>query len=130
MLLVGDAESGAREDPSAAVGDVEAELLAKHMDKLKVDILQVGHHGSKTSSREEFLHAIEPRYALIGVGPTAYSGVRLPDAEVIHAITTLPSKPVLLRTDAHDAKGCIKADRVGMDDSAPGGCDNFILTVK
>jgi competence protein ComEC len=130
LLLVGDAESGAREDPSAAVGDVEAELLAKHLDKLKVDILQVGHHGSKTSSREAFLQAIEPKYALIGVGPTAYSGVRLPDPEVIHAISTLPSKPVILRTDKNDAKGCDTQDRVGLDNSGPGGCDNYILTVK
>jgi competence protein ComEC len=129
-LLVGDAESGARDDPSTPPGDVEAALLANHKSQLKVDILQVGHHGSKTSSRSQFLDAVLPSYALIGVGPTAYSGVVLPDPEVIEALSTLASHPTVLRTDVHDAAGCDAADRVGVDDTAPGGCDNYVLTVK
>ncbi len=35
---------------------------------LQSTILKVAHHGSKTSTTAEFLKAVKPRYALIGVG--------------------------------------------------------------
>jgi len=34
----------------------------------EVDILKIGHHGSRFSTSEEFLDVLKPRYALIGVG--------------------------------------------------------------
>ena len=34
----------------------------------KIDVLKVGHHGSKTSSSKEFIDIIKPKYALISVG--------------------------------------------------------------
>ena len=34
----------------------------------KVDILKVGHHGSKTSSSKEFINEINPKYSIISVG--------------------------------------------------------------
>lgn len=37
-------------------------------DVLKCDVLKVGHHGSKTSSSEEFLDAVKPSMAVIQVG--------------------------------------------------------------
>lgn len=56
-------------------GDIEeiAEkaILSKYkenLDILKSDVLKVAHHGSKTSSTLEFLNAVEPKYAIIGVG--------------------------------------------------------------
>lgn len=55
-------------------GDIEeiAEkaILEKYKDtnKLKSTILKVAHHGSKSSSTEEFLNAVKPKVALIGVG--------------------------------------------------------------
>jgi competence protein ComEC len=36
--------------------------------RLKTDILKVGHHGSKTSTSEYFIKAIEPEYSVIQVG--------------------------------------------------------------
>ena len=54
-------------------GDIE-EIAEKEILKitkqevLKSDVLKVGHHGSKTSSTEEFLEAVNPKIALIGVG--------------------------------------------------------------
>ena len=33
-----------------------------------IDILKVGHHGSKTSSNKEFIDIINPKYSIISVG--------------------------------------------------------------
>ena len=33
-----------------------------------IDILKVGHHGSKTSSGEYFINEINPKYSIISVG--------------------------------------------------------------
>jgi competence protein ComEC len=57
MLLVGDAE-----------GEEENELLARSPEKLRADVLKVGHHGSATSSSPAFLAAVAPREAVISVG--------------------------------------------------------------
>lgn len=46
----------------------EAELLAKHPDKLSAVLLVVPHHGSKTSSTEKFISAVHPRYAVFTAG--------------------------------------------------------------
>ena len=53
IIMTGDAET-----------EVEEEILVSNAD-LDAEILKVGHHGSDTSSSEEFLDAISPDYALI-----------------------------------------------------------------
>ena len=136
MLLTGDVESGPRANPSATLGQGEKALVENHAQDLHADIFQVPHHGSSTSSRLEFLELVQPRIALIGVGPLPYAGVVLPEANVISAIKSLASKPVILRTDLNDrsvarcAERGSRVDRVGNDDSRPGGCDNFIIDIS
>jgi competence protein ComEC len=44
--------------------DCEEELI-KQGTKLKSDFLKVSHHGSSTSSTDEFLHVVNPAYAVI-----------------------------------------------------------------
>ncbi len=56
ILLTGDAERPAENDM------LESGLLHP------VTLLKVGHHGSKTSSSEEFLSAIHPQFAIISDG--------------------------------------------------------------
>ena len=56
-LLTGDIESGA-----------ERELADCCARDLRADLLKVAHHGSRTSSTEDFLDAVAPRLALISVG--------------------------------------------------------------
>ena len=47
--------------------EVENDLIYKY--KLKnIDVLKVGHHGSKTSSSKNFIDEIEPKYSIISVG--------------------------------------------------------------
>ena len=54
IIMTGDAET-----------DVEEEVLAKYRDELDAEILKAGHHGSDTSTSDEFLEAVSPDYALI-----------------------------------------------------------------
>ena len=53
------------------MGDVsvttEKEILSKY-NLPDIDILKVGHHGSKTSSSKEFINEINPKYSIISVG--------------------------------------------------------------
>ncbi len=56
MLFTGDIEKA------------EGNLAKKYKNELKSTILKVAHHGSKTSTSEEFLKYVEPQIALIGVG--------------------------------------------------------------
>ncbi len=47
--------------------ETEKAILAKY-DLKDIDFLKVGHHGSDTSSSQEFINRINPKYALISVG--------------------------------------------------------------
>ena len=47
--------------------DVEEDLIEKY-NLQNIDVLKVGHHGSKTSSSEEFIDGINPKYSVISVG--------------------------------------------------------------
>ncbi len=125
LLLTGDAESGPREDPAAPLGDVEEHLVEAFRPELRADILQVGHHGSETSSRTAFLRAVAPTLALVSAGPKLFHGVRLPDASVLAALAATGA--TILRTDAHDG-ACELRLRLGPDRGA-GGCDSYVITV-
>lgn len=144
VLLTGDAESGARAQWNLAPGATEQYLLQHFASDLKADILQVGHHGSMTSSRLPFLQAISPKIALISAGPKKYGSVVLPDQAVIDALTTIGAD--IYRTDVHDKKGCPVAvkpgcqmadnvdcqteDKIGANDyNNPGGCDNYLIRI-
>lgn len=57
------------------MGDLSSEYEAKLVNmypNLKVDYLQVGHHGSNTSSSAFFLHRYHPKIALISCGRNNY----------------------------------------------------------
>mgnify|MGYP003313693529 CR=1 FL=1 len=47
--------------------EVEEDLIEKY-NLQNIDVLKVGHHGSKTSSSEEFIGEINPKYSVISVG--------------------------------------------------------------
>lgn len=60
----------------------------------QVDVLKVGHHGSRFSSSADFLDAIDPLVALIGVGKNSYGH---PTPEVLNRLATAGAK--IFRTD-------------------------------
>lgn len=130
VLLTGDATGGERRDPPAAPdeGSAEQALLALGAAELGADVLFVGHHGSKTSTRAAFLDAVRPKHAVISSGPMAYSGVVLPDAAVLEL---LRSRDVRVhRTDVDDEACEAAPDKVGADaDGAPGGCNAVTLRI-
>ena len=65
-----------------ATDKTEKEILHKNID---VDILKVGHHGSKYSSTDSFLTRVSPEYAIISVGtPNSYEH---PNTETINKLT-------------------------------------------
>lgn len=129
VLLTGDAESGARAQWHSSPGATEQFLLEHFPADLAADILQVGHHGSLTSSRLPFLQAIKPKIALISAGPKKYASVVLPDQTVVDALTTLGA--TIYRTDVHDKTGCPVADKIGANDPGnPGGCDNYLIRIS
>ncbi len=47
--------------------DKEKDILEKYNIN-NIDILKVGHHGSKTSSSKEFINIMNPKYSIISVG--------------------------------------------------------------
>ena len=58
----------------------EKEILNKY-NLPDIDVLKVGHHGSKTSSGKEFIDEINPKYSIISVGKNNRYGH--PNKEVI-----------------------------------------------
>ena len=72
----------------------ESEMLREGCD-VSSTVLKVGHHGSKTSSSEEFLQAVNPKCAVICVGYGNNFGH--PRPEVLERLENLGAK--IFRTD-------------------------------
>ena len=47
--------------------EVEEDLIKKY-NLQDIDVLKVGHHGSKTSSSKSFIDEVNPKYSIISVG--------------------------------------------------------------
>ena len=59
----------------------EHEILDRY-NLSNIDVLKVGHHGSKTSSGREFIDEINPKYSIISVGKNNRYGH--PNKEVLN----------------------------------------------
>lgn len=69
-------------------------------ERLRADVLKVGHHGSKTSSAAAFLDVVNPRIAVIQVGKNNYGH---PSPEVLERLTARGVQ--VFRNDVHGAIG-------------------------
>lgn len=130
VLLTGDAEGGDREPTSTPPrsNSIEGRLLACCRSDLAADVLVVGHHGSLTSSRDAFLDAVSADFYAVSSGPHAYSGVVLPDRQVMDE---LASRGRVFRTDVDDDACEVATAKIGPDaDESPGGCNNILFEIR
>ena len=72
--------------------DKEKDILEKY-NMSNIDVLKVGHHGSKTSSSKKFIDEINPKYGVISVGKNNRYGH--PNKEVLNNL----SDSKIYRTD-------------------------------
>lgn len=83
-------------------GDLEEsgeEKLISRYHNLKIDVLKVGHHGSKSSTSSSFLDRIEPKLAVISAGRNNRYGH--PNKEILNSLDERRIK--VLRTDVNGA---------------------------
>ena len=73
VMLTGDAEA-----------HTEAELFNLQPNDVRVDVLKIAHHGSRTSTTLEFLNLVQPRYGVISVG--MFNNFGHPSREVLDNI--------------------------------------------
>lgn len=76
MLLTGDIQA-----------EVERDLLQTDPEALQAQVLKVAHHGSKTSSINEFLAAVKPKIAVISSGEG--NKYKHPSPEVVQRLYNL-----------------------------------------
>lgn len=86
MLFTGDIEKSAEE---------EIVNKYKNTNSLNSTVLKVAHHGSKSSSIQDFLNLVNPKFALIGVGEKNRYGH--PNEEVLQRLIKIGAK--IYRTD-------------------------------
>jgi len=83
----------------ADISEPTESLLVHRSARIKSNVLFVPHHGSRTSSTESFIDAIQPRLAVISCGKDNY--FRLPHPEVLKRYDI--RKIQVLRTDRDGA---------------------------
>ncbi len=110
FLLTGDAE---RAEEEWILANTERELL-------RADVLKVGHHGSKTSSSEAFLDAVQPRLGVVSVGAANSYGHPSPSTLRAFADRSIP----LLRTDS---EGTVVFSTDGRDLVVRTGAERWVV---
>lgn len=81
-------------------GEREMMDFYRGTDKLKADILKIGHHGSAGSTCDSFLEAVSPKMCVIQVGKNNYGH---PDSKVIEKCRE--NSIMIFRNDIHGAVG-------------------------
>lgn len=102
LLFMGDASINTEKD------------IMNNYDVGDVFILKVGHHGSKTSSSEEFINSVNPKYSIISVGKNNKFGH--PNKEVLDNL----SNSKIYRTDIDGSiMFKIKKDKLRIETYSP-----------
>ena len=91
----------------------EKDILEKY-NISDIDVLKVGHHGSKTSSDKKFIDEIKPKYSIISVGKNNRYGH--PNKEVLDTLNDLK----IYRTDQDGSiMFKIKKDKLQIETCSP-----------
>ena len=96
LLLTGDAETAAEKEMISqfGIGDI--------------DILKVGHHGSKNGTTQPFLDALKPKHAVISAGRNNLYGH--PDAALVERLKAAGAKVHETDVTENDDTLMLKAD--------------------
>jgi competence protein ComEC len=81
--------------PGDAEHEAESELAARYANGLRADFLKVGHHGSRSSTSEQWVRLLHPRWAAISAGSRNRFGHPVPATEA----RLRNSGAIVLRTD-------------------------------
>ena len=93
--------------------DKELDILNKY-DIFDIDVLKIGHHGSRTSSGKEFINETNPKYSIISVGKNNRYGH--PNREVLYNL----KESKIYRTDQDGSiMFKIKNNRLKIDNCSP-----------
>ena len=65
----------------------------------EVDVLKAGYHGSNTSSTQEFLNQVKPKYVFVSAGKN--NKYRLPNVKAMERIEKTGAK--IFRTDVNES---------------------------
>ena len=87
------------------MGDLEKQEESKRK-WTEVDVLKAGHHGSNTSSSQEFLNQTKPKYVFISAGKN--NKYRLPNVKAIDRIERTGAK--IFRTDINQSSFWLTSD--------------------
>jgi competence protein ComEC len=82
---------------------IEEYVTDRYGDLVDVDVLKVGHHGSRTSSAEKFLQVVSPEFAIISAGRDNSYGH--PHREVLDLLSD--SRAEILETAERGSIRCI-----------------------
>lgn len=80
-LTYGDQDFLFTGDASTTIEEI---LIKKYSTLLDVEVLKLGHHGSKTSTSQEFLEITSPLYAIVSAG--ANNSYHHPHASVVNRV--------------------------------------------
>lgn len=90
--------------------NIESYLVSRISNNLESDVLKVGHHGSRTSTSEQFLAIVNPEYAIISAGENNQYGH--PNIEVINLLeqfeikilSTIEEKTIIFKSNGVNLK--------------------------
>lgn len=108
FLFMGDAEGKDRGGAADNSRYVEKLLLdSLPPEKLKASVLKIAHHGSETSSTDDFIQAVDPRIVVVNSGRKNFghngADVFLPDSSTLHRYCCHSPDIRIYRTDEGDA---------------------------
>jgi beta-lactamase superfamily II metal-dependent hydrolase len=149
VLLTGDEEAGRHEaaDTPPKAGSVEKFLVDKGFD-LSAHIVQVPHHGSESSSSNDFQNAViiargdrKDTYAVISSGPKVWSpkyNTQLPTARIVESWKRKLGRGRVVSTKLNDVvapKCALNTDKIAptpATDKTSAGCNNieFVISAK
>lgn len=119
------------------MGDLESEVENKNLDKFTdVDVLKLGHHGSKTSTSKEFLDIAKPEYGIISCGKDNKYGH--PNTETLSKLIQYNIKTfrtdtqghIIATTDGETITFILEPFKLNVDEVGKNDTDNTTINTK